>query len=62
MFDLENVKGRLKSKKLWLGASSLLLLVLQGFGFQIVEADYNSYVTAILGLLGMIGVIDGEVK
>lgn len=42
---------------LWLSISSLILLVLQNSGVNVVPEQFNNIVNGILGVLVMLGVI-----
>lgn len=52
------IRSRLRNYGLWVSVASLLLLVLQNFGVNMVAANYNALVNALLAVLAGLGVIN----
>jgi uncharacterized membrane protein len=59
---MEKLKQRLRSKSLWVAVAALILMVLQAAGVNVVEEKYNEIVNAILTILILAGIIEGDVK
>ncbi|OYD08554.1 hypothetical protein [Paludifilum halophilum] len=56
----EKIKPRLRRKSLWVAVASLVFMILQAFGVSVVEEQYNEVVNAILGVLILAGIIEGN--
>lgn len=50
-------KQRWRNKGLWLSLSALVLMVLKDLGFDIAPEHFQQYVSLILGIMVMAGVI-----
>lgn len=51
------MKKRWKNKGLWVSVAALILLILQNAGIAIDAGKYNEFVTGVLAILTMLGVI-----
>lgn len=56
----EKLKGRLRSKTLWVAVASLVLLILHQLNVNVVDEQYNKIVEAVLYVAVLAGIIDGE--
>lgn len=50
-------KNRLRNYGLWVAVAAFIPLVLQAFGVQFVEEEYNEIVNGLLGILVLLGLI-----
>lgn len=53
-----NDSSRFKNYALWISVFSLIPLILEAFGLNIIPQNYNEIVTAILSVLVMAGIIN----
>ncbi len=53
-----NDSSRFKNYALWISVFSLIPLILEAFGLNIIPKNYNEIVTAILSVLVMAGIIN----
>lgn len=53
-----NDSSRFKNYALWISIFSLIPLILEAFGLNIIPKNYNEIVTAILSVLVMAGIIN----
>ncbi|ERK29962.1 phage holin [Clostridium intestinale] len=53
-----NDSSRFKNYALWISIFSLIPLILEAFGINIIPKNYNEIVTAILSVLVMAGIIN----
>ena len=51
-------KERWRNKGLWIAVASLVLLILQDLGFDITPEHYQQYVSLILSVAVMAGIIN----
>lgn len=50
-------KNRLRNYGLWVAVAALIPLILQAFGVELVEEQYNEIVNSLLGILVLLGLI-----
>lgn len=50
--------SRFKDYRLWVSIFALIPLVLQGFGINVLPANYEEIVVAVLGILVMSGILN----
>ncbi|SHH90258.1 MULTISPECIES: phage holin [Clostridium] len=53
-----NDSSRFKNYALWISVFSLIPLILEAFGLNIIPKNYNEIVTAVLSVLVMAGIIN----
>lgn len=53
-----NDSSRFKNYALWISVFSLIPLILEAFGLNIIPKNYNEIITAILSVLVMAGIIN----
>jgi len=53
---------RWRNKGLWIAVASLVLMILQDLGFNITPEHYQQYVTLILAIAVMAGIINDPNK
>ena len=51
-------KNRLKNYGLWVSVFAFIPMFLEGFGIDILPSNYNDLVTAFLGILVLLGIIN----
>lgn len=56
----EKLKGRLRSKTLWVAVASLVLLILHQLNVNVVDEQYNKIVEAVLYVAVLAGIIDAD--
>lgn len=50
-------KNRLRNYGLWVAVAAFIPLILQAFGVELVEEQYNEIVNSLLGILVLLGLI-----
>ena len=53
---------RFKNYALWAGIFAFVPILLEGFGIQVLPANYNEIWTALLGILVLAGIINNPTK
>lgn len=56
-----NDNSRFKNYALWVSIFSLIPLILEAIGVNIIPKNYNEIVTAVLGVLVMAGIISNPI-